>query len=120
MKIIKSESIRPFDVDGCLIVDKDNSQFNMDVYDGVTKKYIKVGINLAMVRLLEEEHHRGGYIIVWSRSGWEWAANVIRALHLETKVHRVMSKPIVYFDNEPIENWLKDRVFIAPNVRYKR
>ena len=120
MKILKREHIRPFDVDGCLIVDQPGGAYNIDVYDAVTKQYIKVGVNSNMVRLLKEERQRGSYIVVWSRSGWEWAANVVRALNLEQYVDRVMSKPIVYFDDTPVEHWLKDRVFIGPEVRYKR
>lgn len=120
MKILKCEHIRPFDIDGCLIVDKDASTSKANVYDVVSGNYIKVGVNQSMVRLLLEEYQRGSYILVWSRSGWEWAANVIRALDLEKYVDRVMSKPTIYFDNEPVENWMKDRVFIGPEVPYKR
>jgi hypothetical protein len=120
MKVLKREHIRPFDVDGCLIVDTAQGEYNVNVFDAVTKQYIKVGVNTNMVRLLKEERQRGSYIVVWSRSGWEWAANVIKALYLESCVDRVMSKPIVYFDDTPVEEWLKDRVFIGPEVKYKR
>lgn len=119
--VIKNENVRPFDVDGCLIVRKEESTETAIVIDPVDiTRYIEVGINLPMVRLLEEEFQRGSYIEVWSRSGWEWAYNVIDALGLLEKVHVIKSKPIVYFDNEPVENWLKDRVFIGPDVPYKR
>lgn len=119
MRIWDNENVKPFDVDGCLIVDKSESKTHAHVYDGVSKRTIKVGVNKAMVRLLLEEHHRGAHIIVWSRSGKEWAANVVRALCLEDKVHDVLAKPTVYFDNEPVKNWMKDRVFIGPDIKYK-
>src|ERR1017187_1598158 len=99
MTTIKSELIRPFDVDGCLIVDSDKSSEIAHVYDGVTQRLLKVGVNKAMVRLLKEEHHRGSFIIVWSRSGYEWASAVVNALGLKDSVDLVMSKPTVYFDD---------------------
>ena len=121
MIVTKSEQIRPFDVDGCLIGEyvKGKTKRYVDVMDPVTKRYIRASVNPAMVRLLKEEHHRGGHIKVWSRSGWEWARNVVIALGLETKVHEVLSKPLVYFDNEPVKNWLRDRVFIDFDTSYK-
>lgn len=119
MNIIDIDDIRPFDVDGTLIVDKDKSTDIVRVYDPLTKKNITFGINKAMVRLLKEEHHRGNAVIVWSRSGYEWAKNVVIALGLEKYVNTVMSKPLVYFDDMPVKKWLKDRVFIGPEVKYK-
>lgn len=124
MKVIEKENIRPFDVDHCLVKEVDgvlttSTLLQTDIVDPLTGLYIKVRVNQAMVRLLKEEHHRGGYIIVWSRSGYEWARNVITALRLEQYVHLVMSKPVVYFDDTPIENWLKDRVFLDFDFVYK-
>lgn len=123
MRINKSEQVSPWDIDGTLIIHLSDNQLVMhpkvDVYDAVTKKFITVGINTPMVRLLREEAHRGACIKVWSRGGWEWAANVIKALGLVTCVDEVMSKPMVYFDDIPIEQWLPYRVFIAPDTVYK-
>ncbi len=123
MKIVKSERVTPFDVDCCLIYP--NAEGNEDmpgvmIYDAVDQKYLHLKYNPNMVRLLREEHERGSYIIVWSRSGWKWAKNAVIALGLETYVDRVMSKPIVYFDDTEIQDWLKDRVYIAPSTVYKR
>jgi hypothetical protein len=120
VRVIKRENIRPFDVDGCLIVRPEQSDLNVSVYDAVTEEFIRVGVNRSMVRLLMEERQRGSYIEVWSRSGWEWAENVVRALGLVDHVDLVKSKPTIYFDDTPIQDWLKDRVFIGPEVEYKR
>lgn len=119
MITVKNENIRPFDVDGCLIVSTKESKYMRSILDPVTGKFIKVGVNSAMVRLLQEEAQRGSYVIVWSRSGYEWAKNVVNALELEQYVNLIMSKPIVYFDDTPVKKWLKDRVFIGPDVKYK-
>lgn len=123
MKIVKSERITPFDVDSCLIYPNAPGTEDMPntlIYDPVDQKYIELKYNPNMVRLLREEHERGSYIIVWSRSGWKWAKNAVIALGLEAYVNKVMSKPIVYFDDTEIQDWLKDRVYIEPSVVYKR
>lgn len=123
MKIVKNENIRPFDCDSTLIYPNSPENESLPttlVFDPVEEHYISLRFNPNMVRLLKEEHQRGSYIIVWSRSGWEWARNVAIALDLQPYIHRVMSKPIAYFDDQPVETWMKDRVYIAPDVVYKR
>jgi hypothetical protein len=123
MNTITNENIRPFDVDGTLIFHP--SAINggraplINVYDPVTKRYIKMRPNHNMARLLREEKQRGSFILVWSRGGKEWARNVIIAMDLVACVDLVMSKPIVYFDDVPVKKWMKERVFIGPNEKYK-
>lgn len=124
MRINKSERVEFFDIDGTLIMHLSAAQLattpKVDVYDAVTKKFITVGINLPMVRILREQAHRGACIKVWSRGGWEWAANVIKALGLVSCVDEVLSKPLVYFDDVPVEQWLPYRVFISSDTIYKK
>lgn len=123
MLTIKSEQLRPFDVDCNLIFPLNDFDSGPVAYvdDPISKdgSQIKVRINKNMVRLMEEEYARGAYIIVWSRGGWEWARNVVKALGLGHMVSLVLSKPLVYFDDTPVEQWMKDRVFIGPDVAYK-
>src|SRR5271165_7117534 len=112
MIVNKSESIRPVDIDGTLIYSVDPSDGKRHVYVDIVdpvnpKRYIRQGVNLNMVRLLKEEHQRGGCIKVWSRSGWEWARNVVLALELAQYVHEVLSKPLAYFDDTPAKKWMK-------------
>lgn len=87
--------------------------------DRLTGDTLELEVNKNMVRLVKEEHHRGATIIVWSRGGYEWAADVITALGLQDYVHTVMSKPLVYFDDKPVTEWLTDRVYIGPDANYK-
>lgn len=123
MIVTKNENIRPVDVDGCLIYNLPNDgeiHHAIDIVDPLdTSKRIRQGVNYNMVRLLKEEYQRGGHIIVWSRSGWEWARNVVLALGIEKYVHEVKSKPLAYFDDTPVKKWMKDRVFIGPHEKYK-
>lgn len=111
----------PFDVDDTLILHlADNTGHRtVDVWDAVTQTYKRFAVHEPMVRLLLEEFHRGSYVVVWSRGGWQWAKNVVIALGLEEKVHQVMTKPLVYFDDKDVADWLKYRVFLNPNQSYK-
>jgi predicted phosphatase len=121
MIIIKSENIKPFDVDGTLICDPKDSQMRAFIPDPIEPgRTIHVGINQSMVRLLKEEKSRGAYIILWSRGGYQWAATVARFLELDRHIDLVISKPLAYFDDVPAEEWLQNRVFIKPDVKYKR
>ena len=123
MIIIKNDNLRPFDVDGTLILHLNKEDLikykTVKVWDAVSKSYLTFGVHEPMIRLLKEEFHRGNYIEVWSRGGWEWAKNVIIALDIQKYVHQVKTKPLVYFDDTPVKKWLKDRVFIDSNQPYK-
>lgn len=123
MRINKNENNDFYDCDGTLILHLSAEQLKnhpkIDILDPVTKKYITVGVNQPMVRLLRESHQRGFCVKVWSRGGWEWASNVLKALELVPYVDEVLSKPMAYFDDMPIETWLPYRVFLPPNTVYK-
>lgn len=130
MNVLKGENNVFCDVDGTLIYHvRQTSQLNvgetiLNVQDPLdASKNIKVGVNRNMVRLLKEEYQRGSRVIVWSRGGWQWAQNVVKALDLGKRLERdiiIMSKPLVYFDDLPVEQWLQHRVFIEPATPYKR
>jgi len=124
MRIIKNEYNTFWDIDSTLIFSIDPVNpvpgRKIQVYDAITKKFILMIANEPMIRLLKEEKHRGSNITVWSRGGYEWAANVIRALDLVTCVDQVMTKPLAYMDDLDISEWLKYRVYLPPNTIYKR
>lgn len=135
MQVIKSEQVSFWDVDETLVLhktvhtrhiydDKGNitELFPRDsvvVKDPIENKNIRLYIHEPMIRLMREEARRGGTIIVWSRGGHEWAASVINALGLQDLVTLVMSKPMVYFDDKPIQEWLPYRVYLEPGTTYK-
>ncbi len=125
MRVHKNEHVTPFDVDHTLILPFDNTKEHqvgrvVQVHDPVTNKLIKMVAHEPMIRLLREEHQRGSHVVVWSRGGYEWATAVIDALNLRIYVHDVFSKPLVYFDDVEITEWLKYRVYLTPETQYKR
>lgn len=112
----------PFDVDGTLVIhelDRYPGIETVEVYDPIEDKNITLGINRPMIRLLKEEIRRGQQVIVWSRGGWEWAQQVLIALKLDLYPIIVMDKPLNYFDDTIVSEWLLDKVFIEPNQSYK-
>jgi len=121
MKIIKKPP-RPFDVDNTLVfpLSANMPGPKVEIYDAITQNFLTMTANESMIRLMQEEKHRGGHIIVWSRGGQEWASNVVEALHLTRVVDTVMEKPLVYYDDLDVSEWMKDRVYIPPTVGYKK
>lgn len=124
MLVIQNENTKFFDVDGCLILSKTDTDPKGSEYiaiqDPVHPKYtITMRVHKPNVRCLREEIQRGAHVTVWSRSGWEWARNVVQALGLGETDVTVMSKPLAYFDDMPVEQWLKDRIYLDPNTPYK-
>lgn len=122
MRTIDYEDIAPFDVDETLILHNPPiGDFDyVDVKDPLTGGVIELAVHAPMVRLLKEAKHRGSFVIVWSRGGYKWAEAVVKALELENHIDQVMSKPRAYYDDTPVDQWLKDRVYLDPNSNYKQ
>lgn len=120
MKVHKKEHVSPFDIDSTLVHDHKGESNYIRVEDPLGGGHIKVVPNANNIRLLKEEHARGSHIIVWSRGGYQWAENVIKALKLEEYVSDIYTKPFVYFDDKDVSEWMNQRVWIDPKVRYKR
>ncbi len=91
------------------------------IKDKSLTKTVTLAVNENMVKLLlGEAEAPKTKIIVWSRAGARWATEVILALGLQDKVYAVMAKPTIYFDDKPCQEWLVDRVYMNPNVKYKQ
>lgn len=126
MQVVESNNIKPFDVDDTLVMHCSSPPKGNEAKEAILVKdplnadrSIKVYRNAPMIRLMLEEYDRGATIVVWSRSGHRWAKNVVEALGLTAIVTLVMDKPMVYFDDKPIETWCRDRVYIDPQTTYK-
>lgn len=123
MRINTKEHLAPFDVDKTLILPIEGDHTpgrRVKVRDPVTNGFILMAVHEPMERLLREEYQRGSHVIVWSRGGWEWALAVVNAVGVQDCVHDVYTKPLVYFDDVPIEEWLKYRVYLQPTEVYKK
>ena len=124
MILLKKENVITVDCDDTIVMHVDPQDFYPEdlvkVPDPLHKdKTISLLPNHPMIRLLMEEAHRGACVVVWSRGGHEWATNVVVALKLQKYVTMIMSKPLAYFDDKPVSEWLQYRVYIKPTEIYK-
>lgn len=113
----------PVDVDDTLVMHKEPKAYDITVTledPHHAGKFITLGVNEPMVKILKDEKSRGACIIVWSRSGYAWAEAVVRALDLVSFVDFVFTKPLVYLDDSDVSSWLKDRVYLDPKTTYKK
>lgn len=124
MQVIKNEYITLWDVDDTLVMHTKTN--NIPIADLVlvddpvnVNSKITMQINKSMIRLMQEEYSRGAQIIVWSRGGHAWAESVVKALKISDIVHLIMSKPLSYFDDKDVSEWLKYRVYLPPGTVYK-
>lgn len=124
MKVIKNEYVVMVDVDDTLVMHLDKAGLKdaakVEIFDSLDRKFVTLAINKPMVRLVREEIHRGAQVIVWSRGGYEWASNVLKALHLSGQNIIVMSKPHTYFDDKEVNDWLRYRVYLDHDIVYKQ
>lgn len=63
------------------------------------------------VNLLIKFKKLGYVVVVWSRTGSEWAEAVVKALGLEPYVDICISKPLFYVDDQKAEHWLGQHVY---------
>lgn len=122
--VITNERLFPCDIDDTIVMHKKADQIPLgqlvNVEDPLNEgEVIPMQVNVPMVRLVLEEQKRGSYIIMWSRGGYQWAVNVLKAVGIFDKVNLVMAKPMVYGDDKEVSEWLKDRVYLGPDVVYK-
>ena len=108
MKIIESELVVFYDVDDTLVMHGlEPSEKDLYITGNV------VAPNEAHIKLMRSQHSRGYTIIVWSAGGYEWAAEVVHALGLQSYVSYIMSKPLCYVDDLPVEKFMTQRVYLT-------
>lgn len=125
MKVIRSEYPVPVDVDSTLVMHMKQPLAHkhedaIRVRDSAEGGYIYVLPHKPNIRLLKEEKSRGAHIIVWSRGGFQWATDVIKALKLQKYVDIVMTKPLTYIDDVKVSDWMKYRVWLPFEADYKK
>lgn len=128
LKLVQNERVIMVDIDDTLVM---HGQVNLaksedelvNILDPIKRDtFITMRVNLPMVRLVQEEIARGSKVCFWSRGGFLWAYNVLLALKLDQLPGEqiVMTKPFAYFDDSPVDKWLVDRVYLGPDVPYKK
>lgn len=70
---------------------------------------VEIVPNKKMINLLTYFYKLGYDIIVWSRTGGDWAEAVGKALEIDHMVAAYLPKPLFYGDDQPVEQWMGPR-----------
>jgi len=121
---IENEQVYMFDVDDTLVMwngdckkPSDNKVAISDPYDGIE---VFLRPNFRHIKLLKQMHGRGRFICVWSAGGVKWAEAVVKALHLESFVHMVTTKPMGYVDDLPVEQFMKNHIYLPDHPEVEK
>ena len=69
--------------------------------------------NIALVRLF----YKLGYeVIVWSKTGEDWAKLVVAAVGLQKEVRLCLTKPLFFIDDQECEKWMGTRSYITEEI----
>jgi hypothetical protein len=124
MNVIESESIVFVDVDDTLIMWSGThtstipNDLLVKVQDPYSPTVISLIKHIGHIKILKDRKARGACIIVWSAGGYRWAEAVVKALALEASVDMIMSKPIMYIDDSPSEEFMGPRVYLGKDSVY--
>lgn len=105
--ILTSNKVVAIDTDDTLIA------WNLSEYPAegqITVKYKKRSVTVypmsKNINLLRKFAKLDYEIIVWSATGADWAATIVKALGLENEVTVCMTKPRYYFDDQKADEWM--------------
>ena len=101
---LKGDNMAFFDVDDTLIMWEYPAERESEAIEVCIEGTLFYGKGVPHKRHIEMiKRHKawGNGVVVWSRSGSEWANAVVKALGLENHVDLVMSKPYYYYDDKP-------------------
>lgn len=108
MHVMKSDNVAYFDVDDTLIIHFPIGEIPPHRLDEAIVISIPDRPMFTAECIPHKDHierlkmHKvwGNGVVVWSKSGWEWAETVVKALKLEDYVDVVASKPNYYYDDK--------------------
>lgn len=115
------ENVKPFDVDGTLILNFVDKEGSIRFRDPVTNCEEVAYPYWPNINLLKKYKSEGNTILVWSGSGGQYSHNVLVALGIRELVDIVMAKPTDYVDDMECgytkdgsghQGWMGNRVWI--------
>ena len=107
MKVITGDKLVFFDVDDTLVMWNTEEYKPEELVKLTSAQYSReCAPHKKHIKELKRLKKEGWYVVVWSLSGWDWAAAAVRALGLEPHVDLVMSKPERYYDGLYVDEWL--------------
>ena len=107
------------DVDGTLVFDMLHKGFDRD--KSFCVNYVNGPVWLtrhdANIDLVKIFHGLGYEVIVWSRTGRDWAQLVVDAVGLKYYVSQCLTKPLYYIDDEDANGWMGSRRWLEPKLK---
>lgn len=118
MMVIKFDNVAYFDVDDTLIMyqipdHRLAEAFEISIPDRPLFTATVIP-NYDHIERLKLHKTWGNGVVVWSRSGYEWAEQVIKELKLENYVDLIVTKPSYYYDDKPCCKILGEHRYITP------
>lgn len=114
-EVMYNHKVVYFDVDDTLVV-HDLSSYEgeriLELDYGIEP--ITVGVNQKNVNTLIWCAKLGYSIVVWSKTGGDWAYEVVRALRLSKYVRFCLTKPNFIVDDRPATDWIGNNLWRAP------
>lgn len=115
MKVFNKENILAVDIDGTLIdyPKKSDTAVTGDIFLAYGDKLLHLRpmqMNIALMKHCKKVREYG--ILVWSANGKDWAIKVLDALGLTEYADIIMTKPIEYLDDKPVEQWMTNRIHL--------
>lgn len=115
MKIIPNQKV--------IMVDCDETLILWSIANAPKEKLITLSINELSAAVLPHQKNINLFIklakmnysmCVWSRTGFDWAEAIVKALNLEQYTTLCLSKPLFYLDDAPAESWMGKRLWRDP------
>lgn len=88
-----------------------------DPYDGTTRTVVAHEPN---IKILKDRKKRGCVIMVWSQSGYAWAAEAVKILGLNDYVDYVATKPFMALDDMPTDYWMPKPVCLKHDSNWAK
>lgn len=117
---IEKEQVVGIDCDDTLVLWRQpmEGEETIDIVDPYDGNNVRLVIHKPHVKLLKDRYARGCHITVWSQGGPRWAKAVVDALGVQESVSTVQAKPFMIVDDLAASEWLKNRVFLDPSLKY--
>lgn len=114
MQVLEYDFVASFDVDQTLI-DWNSGMNNISItHNGITRQGRVMQKHVDRIKM-----HKfwGNGVIVWSKSGYSFAREVVKALQLEDYVDFVSAKTSWYYDDKKCEEFMGEHRFLYPDER---
>jgi hypothetical protein len=109
-KEIKGYKTCYVDCDQTLVMDNLSEYKPEEIFEiQYTNGPVRVVANRKNINLLTLFYKLGYTIIIWSKTGSDWATLVGEALGVDDMVSAYLSKPLFYIDDKDASEWIGER-----------